>query len=178
MDLKHHQEPLMLAAYKAEYESTNITIEELKLKYDLTDSDIEGYESWVAYGTFAQYCTNVEVKKPKKVTKSQAKTNKVIEQSTIVTEPTKEIAIAQVVEPYLNLEVQLAKIANFKELALDHCIKFMSQDAKFAEVKEFKDIVAIVDSLEKSYQKVDPDAGKPTINILIQNLVERFTDDC
>jgi hypothetical protein len=75
-------------------------------------------------------------------------------------------------------QVQLDKIARFKELAVQHCITFMERDAKFSEVKEFKDIVAIVDTLEKSYQKVDPDAGKPTINIMINNLMERFKDDC
>jgi hypothetical protein len=175
----------MLAAYKAEYESTNITIDALKLKYDLTDSDIEGHESWVAYGTQA-----VEAKvisKPKRITKSQAKTNKVLGQSIIVpatieTIPSLPEEPAQPEEPNTevcpNLDNQLSKIANFKELALDHCLTFMAKDAKWSEVKEFKDIVAIVDSLEKSYQKVDPDAGKPTINILIQNLVERFQDDC
>ena len=38
-------------------------------------------------------------------------------------------------------------------------------------------MVAIVDSIEKSYKDVKDPIGT-TINIAIQNLVERFSDDC
>lgn len=166
----------MIEAYKAEYETTNITLEALLEKYELTKEELPGHETWIAY--------NSKPAKPRK-TKTQKKTDTILAQAA-----QSEIVTPTIVTPILLpkpagilpetsvTETQLAKIANFKELALDHCIKFMSQDAKFAEVKEFKDIVAIVDSLEKSYQKVDPEAGKPTINIMINNLMERFKDDC
>ena len=53
----------------------------------------------------------------------------------------------------------------------------MREDVEFAEIKEFKDVVAIVDSIEKSYKDTKDPQGT-TINIAIQNLVEKFSDDC
>jgi len=178
---------MLTEAYKAEYETTPITIEALIAKYDLSPEDIKGHETWIS---FLNPPKPAVATKPKPKTKKQAKVDTIIDSisepttiapSAIVTTPLakQELSLlASQANETIATEVQLEKIANFKELALDHCIRFMSQDAKFAEVKEFKDIVAIVDSLEKSYQKIDPDAGKPTINILVQNLMERFTDDC
>lgn len=160
---------MLTEAYKAEYETTPITLTDLMAKYELTKEDLPGHETWTSFITKQAMPT----KKPR-LTKKQAKVDKVL--ATIVEEPIpRQDLITSPEEP---TETQLDKIAQFKELALDHCINFMNKDAKFSEVKEFKDIVAIVDTLEKSYQKVDPDAGKPTINILINNLMERFNDDC
>lgn len=67
------------------------------------------------------------------------------------------------------------KIEEFKELALNHALKFMKNDAQFAEVKEFKDMVSIVGTIEASYKDTKPEN---TINIAIQNIVKGFTDDC
>jgi len=171
---------MLTEAYRTEYETTNITLKELMEKYDLTHEDIPGHEQWTSKSTAT---------KPIKQTRKTKKVDKLI--SDIISEPLVTLVTieepAVVLEPLVTkppltatepTETQLDKIAQFKELALDHCINFMNKDAKFSEVKEFKDIVAIVDTLEKSYQKVDPDAGKPTINILINNLMERFNDDC
>jgi len=70
----------------------------------------------------------------------------------------------------------LDDIERFKQLAVQRAVEFIEQDARFAEVKEFKDIVAIVDTIEKSYK--NKTTNEPTINILIQNLVKKFNDDC
>ena len=159
----------MVEAYQAEYEHTNITIDALLEKYQLTKDDIKGYESWRKPG-------EVELVKTKpKRTKKIDKVLQTLEDQPIVPEV--------ITTPDLEIETtatesQLKKIEEFKELALAHCLNFMHRDAKLSEVKEFKDIVAIVNTLETSYQKTDPDAGKPTINILVQNLMERFNDDC
>jgi len=167
---------MLTEAYKAEYETTPITIEALMTKYELSYDDIKGHETWISF-----LAPKPTVTKPKpKATKKQVKIDTIIDSiaitpSTIVTTPATSQSLTT---ETIATEVQLEKIANFKELALDHCIKFMTKDAQWSEVKEFKDIVAIVDSLEKSYQKIDPDAGKPTINIMINNLMERFQDDC
>ena len=169
---------MLTEAYRTEYETTNITLKELMEKYDLTHEDIPGHEQWTK-------------PKPTRARKTK-KVDKLI--SDIISEPVQPLVTLVTVEEHTitpesplakpplivtePTETQLDKIAQFKELALDHCINFMNKDAKFSEVKEFKDIVAIVDTLEKSYQKVDPEAGKPTINILVNNLMERFNDDC
>jgi len=70
----------------------------------------------------------------------------------------------------------LTKIAAFKESAINHAINFIANDAKFAETKELKDIVSIVDTIEKSYGE-DPNTNKTTINIAMQNMIKKYNDD-
>lgn len=146
----------MLIAYKAEYEHTDISIQDLLKKYQLDKEDIKGYKEWT------------------KVLPTPRTTPRTV----IPTTPTDIVTIVDDLPVTIVTDSQLKKIEEFKELALEHCLKFMQKDAQFSEVKEFKDIVAIVNTLEVSYQKADPDAGKPTINIMINNLLERFNDDC
>lgn len=139
----------MLAAYREEYEATpGLTIDELLAKYDITTKDIKGYTKW------------------EKRTAPKPVAPKPLPSTTPIATPPADL---------LEKKTPQEAIEEFKELALDHALKFMKNDARFAEVKEFKDIVAIVDSLEKSYNKT-ADTG-PTINILVQNLMERFKDD-
>lgn len=136
----------MLAAYREEYEATpGLTIDELLAKYDITTKDIKGYTRW-----------------EKRTAPKPAATKPLP-------------SAAPQTDTLLEKKSPQEAIDEFKELALDHALRFMKNDARFAEVKEFKDIVAIVDSLEKSYSK-STDSG-PTINILVQNLMERFKDD-
>ena len=66
-------------------------------------------------------------------------------------------------------------ISEFKDLAMAHALKFMHNDAEFAEVKEFKDMVSIVGTIEASLKDNKPDN---VINIAIQNIVKDFKDDC
>ena len=139
----------MLAAYREEYEATpGLTIDELLAKYDITTKDIKGYTKWEK-----RTAPLIKPIKPVIAPKPLPATN----------------------QPPLEKKTPQESIDEFKELALDHALNFMKNDARFSEVKEFKDIVAIVDSLEKSYNKTT-DSG-PTINILVQNLMERFKDD-
>jgi hypothetical protein len=160
----------MIEAYKAEFDlkvnsgtDPHLAIAQIKEAYSLTNDDLPGHETWIAKPT-----KNKRTKKIDKVLEATAGNSE--QPGVIVVKPSLPVTPA--------VDSQLEKIENFKKLALDHCIHFMEKDAKFAEVKEFKDIVAIVDTLEKSYQKTDPEAGKPTINIMINNLMERFKDDC
>lgn len=164
----------MVEAYQAEYEHTNITIDALLEKYQLTKDDIKGYELWRKPGEIVIE-TKVKPKRTKKIDKVLQTLEAIDSKPTAPTITT--LGIATLPETTAT-ESQLKKIEEFKELALDHCLNFMHRDAKLSEVKEFKDIVAIVNTLETSYQKTDPGAGKPTINILVQNLMERFNDDC
>lgn len=157
----------MIEAYKAEFDlkvnsgiKPHIAIAQIKEAYSLTNEDLPGHETWA----------------PSKRKTKQTKIDKILE-AVVVTTPVAK-ATKSAISTTQPEDSQLVKIENFKVLALDHCINFMNKDAKFADVKEFKDIVAIVDTLEKSYQKADPDSGKPTINIMINNLMERFKDDC
>lgn len=154
----------MIEAYKAEYDllvSAGLkhkqAVDKLHSQYTLEPDELAIANSW-----------EVTVTKSKPVRARK----------------TKELPVTEVLPPACSVSVDSEivpdtkeKIAQFKELALDHCLTFMQKDAKYAEVKEFKDIVAVVDSIEKSYDK-SKGTDTPTINILVQNLVERFRDDC
>ena len=150
---------MLLDAYRTEFETTDITLDALLRKYSLTPSKLKGCKTWTkASKQTVDTTDNIEVLPPAQ----PPQTYKVVppKPATIETELT-----------------TLDKITKFKELAIDRALKFINEEAQFADVKEFKDIVAIVDSIEKSYQKVDPEAGKPTVNVFIQNLMQQFKDD-
>lgn len=154
----------MIEAYKAEYDllvSTGLkhkqAVDKLHSQYTLEPEELAIANSWEVV-----------------VTKSKP----------VRAKKTNVLPVAEVLPPACSAQVDSEivpdtkeKIAQFKELALDHCLTFMKKDARYAEVKEFKDIVAVVDSIEKSYDK-SKGTDAPTINILVQNLVERFRDDC
>jgi len=134
----------LLLNYQIEFETSDITIEQLCEKYDVTTKQLKGYTKW---------------SKSKRLPQPTETTN-IVNSNSNNDNSSEEV---------------LADIKEFKSLAMQHALKFMKNDAQFAEVKEFKDIVAIVDSIEKSY-KDTKDTG-PTVNVLVQNITERFKDD-
>ena len=69
----------------------------------------------------------------------------------------------------------LKDIDTFKSLAMTHALNFMRNDIEFAGVKDFKDMVSIVGTIENSLKDTKPEN---TINIAIQNIVKEFKDDC
>jgi len=139
----------LLLSYQMEYEATpDFTIEDLCIKYDVKTKDLKGHTKWTKQSEQPPVISEV-IDKP------------IVKPRDIVPKTTEEL---------------LADVEDFKHLAVAHAVKFMREDARFAEVKEFKDMVAIVDSIEKSYK--DTKEQGPTVNILIQNLAEKFKDDC
>ena len=86
------------------------------------------------------------------------KSNLVIPKTTPVPEPTHNNSIEEAKTKALDVAIDLLN---------DNTITPLS-------TKELKDIVSVIDTIEKSYQK---HSDQPTINIAIQNLVERFKDD-
>jgi len=145
----------LLLTYQAEYErDPNLTIAELCEKYDVQTKQLNGYMKW----------TKRDIKEPPIGTKPS-----------ILATP--NLPKPSELPKAVNKEKLLEDIDMFKQLAVAHAIKFMKEDAEFAEVKEFKDMVATVDSIEKSYKDTKDPQGT-TINIAIQNLVEKFSDDC
>ena len=136
----------LLLNYQIEYETTDITIDALCAKYDITTSALKGHQGW---------------------------TKRTIETTThLPSVPTSEHKLVS--SKPSNKQI-IDNIQEFKELAMEHALKFMRNDAEFAEVKEFKDMVSIVGTIEASYKDDKPEN---TINIAIQNIVKDFTDDC
>ena len=66
------------------------------------------------------------------------------------------------------------KIENFKLIALDWAITAIDDTDKLLEVKEVKDLVYIVNTIESSLDKADK--PKDNVNILIQNLMDSNND--
>ena len=69
----------------------------------------------------------------------------------------------------------LEKISSFKEKAVDYAIDMMSM---VGDTKELKDLISSVTAIEATYKDLRPKDNTPVINIAIQNLVDRFRDDC
>lgn len=69
----------------------------------------------------------------------------------------------------------LEKISSFKEKAVDYALDMMSM---VGDTKELKDLISSVTAIEATYKDLRPKDNIPVINIAIQNLVDRFRDDC
>ncbi len=158
---------VLLQSYKNEYTNSDITIDDLCRKYDLNRSELKGYTKWEKSKEVQQQLKEAE--------------DIIVLPKSEETNPTPDKLSSNIVVPSDDVDINIVKqdIEIFKKLAVKHAVKFIKDDAQFAEVKEFKDMVAIVDSIEKSYNN-SPDKGT-NINILIQNLTQKFRDtpdDC
>ena len=137
----------LLLTYQTEYENTpDLTIEQLCEKYNVTTKQLKGYTKWKKHIVIP-------------------------DSSPLVTKQ----PIATPTNNNLDKEQLVSDIDTFKSLAMAHALKFMKHDAEFAEVKEFKDMVSIVGTIEAS---IKDDKPENVINIAIQNIVKGFQDDC
>ena len=99
------------------------------------------------------------------------------------TEPTLAPAVVTIAQPADINEVEqdesvtriLEKISSFKEKAVDYALDMMSM---VGDTKELKDLISSVTAIEATYKDLRPKDNTPVINIAIQNLVDRFRDDC
>lgn len=148
--------PLLVKSYRHEYETTDISEYQLRAKYKLpADFDMSQWKK--------NHAPDIPGAPDLPAT---------ITPSEIVTDDPDEQEETQ--DEYQEHKV---KIKEFKVLALDHALNFMRNDSEYAEVKEFKDMVSVVDSIDKSLQRPTEDKGT-TVNVLIQNIMREFKDDC
>jgi hypothetical protein len=142
--------PLQLRSYQVEYETSDISIEHLRMKYQIPEDyqlDTAGWEKRQAY---------LPAPQPPETAPQQVLTQPVA---------TEEDGVTQM----------LSDITKFKRGVVDRALTFLETEAEYAEVKELKDMVAIVDSVEKSIKGQVPQG--PTVNVFIQNLLQNFRDD-
>ena len=148
----------LLLSYQIEYETTSISLEDLKEKYNLTDKDLKGSSTWVK---------SINDNNPNTDTIVPNTNDKTIVPNTNTIVPTNNS----------NVEFDNSKferdIQSFKEQALKYCKDFMALEAAHASTKEVKDIVAIIASIEPKQQA----QSTTQVNVLVQNLAERFKDD-
>lgn len=175
----------LILTYKIEYETTSITLDSLIEKYDINREDIPDISNWRKQTEAEPEVEILAAPQPRaKRKKAQPKVDIVTLPVTpaIVTPPVKASPLNAIVEiapeeiAHENQDV-LDQIDEFKRLTLAKATKFVRDEADYADIKDLKDVVSIVDTIEKSYKGVKQG---PAVNILVQNLVERFRDgdDC
>lgn len=163
----------LILTYKIEYETTSITLDSLIEKYDINLDDIPDISDWRKQTEVEPEVEILAAPQPR------AKRKK----ATIATTPSAKTspldAIVEIAPEEIAHENQdvLDQIDEFKRLTLAKATKFVRDEADYADIKDLKDVVSIVDTIEKSYKGVKQG---PAVNILVQNLIERFRDgdDC
>ena len=166
----------LILTYKIEYETTSITLDSLIEKYDINLDDIPDISDWRKQTEAEPEVEILATPQPR------AKRKKAQPKVDIVTPPAKTSPLDAIVEiapeeiAHENQDV-LDQIDEFKRLTLAKATTFVRDEADYADIKDLKDVVSIVDTIEKSYKGVKQG---PAVNILVQNLVERFRDgdDC
>lgn len=131
--------------------------------------------------------TKEQLGEPEWLTKPRVTILPALNKSPASIEPNKPLApavvtIAQPASQDLNGAEQdesvtriLEKISSFKEKAVDYALDMMSM---IGDTKELKDLISSVTAIEATYKDLRPKDNTPVINIAIQNLVDRFRDDC
>lgn len=166
----------LLATYQHEVETTGISIQALCKKYGVAEHQLGDYQNWKRPQPEIAAVEVVEQAPEKK----QKRPKGLITQMVEVVEQLQNLPqIVEAEAPQHDMPQQdiMEDIEEFKRLAVKHAVRFIREDVAFADVKDFKDMVAVVDSIEKSYKNT-PQQQQTTINIAVQNLVERFKDDC
>lgn len=171
-----------LSLLREEYETSSITIDELCLYHGVLLKELKGYKNWKKSANIEEVDVShlLVSELPEPVT-TIAEVEPVIEEVQQTTIP--PISQPQVILPAVIdndsdiIEEIRADIKTCKRLAMVRCKEFLTNDAKFAEVKEIKDVVSIVNDIDKSLQVVKVADGA-TVNVYINNLINNFRDDC
>ena len=181
-----------LSLLREEYETTSITIDELCLYHGVLLKELKGYKNWKKRADIEEVDVShllvsevePEVPAPSGVSAlEEASAEPVIEEvpqasTPPITTTTQATTLPAVIDNDADIVEEIrADIKTCKRLAMARCKEFLINDAKFAEVKEIKDIVSIVNDIDKSMQVVKVADG-PTVNVYINNLINNFRDDC
>jgi len=166
----------LLLSYQIEYQTTDITILELCEKYNISTKDLKGYTKWEKENLPEVEAEETIVTDIQTITEP---TTLVEESKTIVTD-IQTITEPLGIEPDSNTNSEVDKlrddINSFKTKAMAECLRWMDNDAEYGEVKEFKDIVSIVDKLEQSISDKKPENETPQIQIQINNIMSKYAD--
>lgn len=172
-----------LSLLREEYETTGITIDELCLYHGVLLKELKGYKNWKKHANIEEVDIShllISEVEPEVPALEEASAEPVIEEVTQAsTTPTTQATILPaVIDNDTDIVEEIrADIKTCKRLAMARCKEFLTNDAKFAEVKEIKDIVSIVNDIDKSMQVVKVADGA-TVNVYINNLINNFRDDC
>lgn len=135
-----------LLNYQIEYEAGGITIDELCDKYKVKRKQLRGYTKWQ---------------------QPSQRINSIPTPAVVI--PTNQTEIIVPEDSLLN------DISIFKKRAVKYALESIT-DPQYLEVKEFKDLVSIVDTVEKSMK--DTNTSETTVNVMINNMMAGLKDDC
>ena len=186
----------ILLSLQIEFEETEITLEELCSKYKVTTAQLTNHKKWVKKSSILDLSSHIleleghkeDLEKFKETTQPTIVQDVVANKSTpiaIENKPT-PIAVAKKSTPVViedseedrnSPESLLRDVGKFKRLAMDYALEFMANDAQYHDIKDFRDIVNVVDKIESSLVTKEDKAPTTTVNIAIQNLVEKFSED-
>lgn len=172
-----------LSLLREEYETSSITIDELCLYHGVLLKELKGYKNWKKRADIEEVdVSHLLVSELPEPIPTIAEVEPVIEEvpqvsTTPITAQTTP-QLPAVIDNGLDIIEEIrADIKTCKRLAMARCKEFLTNDAKFAEVKEIKDVVSIVNDIDKSLQVVKVADGA-TVNVYINNLINNFRDDC
>lgn len=167
-----------LSLLREEYETTTITIDELCLYHGVPLKELKGHKSWKKIAQaeptidIASFLEDEELATTLTIATSEPVIEEVASPPSATTLPT----LPATPQPdTLDIAQLKLDIGTCKQLAITRCKDFLTNDAKFAEIKEIKDVVAIVSDIDKSL--VGTSQGGTTVNVLINNLIASFRDD-
>lgn len=163
-------DPILLASYRAEYlADPRMELKTIQMKYNLSEADIAG---WDRLKPNPNPISEAQDPKPKP---------EPVPAKPLVPEPivpdTEPVLPPQLVIPSdFNAEEEEAKIktkATFlKSLLLDEATNLLGAGLAL-DTKELRDIMTVVTGIDGT-NKV---SGGSTVQVLVQNLMERFQDD-
>jgi len=160
-----------LSLLREEYETTTITIDELCLYHGVPLKELKGHKSWKK---IAQAEPTIDIASFLEDEGQLALLTPIIEE--VASLPAPQPALPAAPQPdTLDIAQLKLDIGTCKQLAITRCKDFLTNDAKFAEIKEIKDVVAIVSDIDKSLAGTVQ--GGTTVNVLINNLIASFRDD-
>ena len=172
-----------LSLLREEYETSSITIDELCLYHGVLLKELKGYKNWKKRADIEEVDVShllvSELPEPITIIAEVEPVIEEVQQTTtppIATPQTTTLPAAIDNDSDIIEEIR-ADIKTCKSLAMARCKEFLTNDAKFAEVKEIKDVVSIVNDIDKSLQVVKVADGA-TVNVYINNLINNFRDDC
>ena len=137
--------------YRAEYETDpDITIDELCAKHNIERTALGPTHDW----------------------------QKVIDLPTSSVVPTQpsEVISTQTLDTKDATDVSPKDmIDSFKQITLSEALYRMKTEANTLAIKDMRELVALVDVIDKSYNK---SSDTNTINIVVQNVISKYVDDC
>lgn len=152
--------PIKKQLMKREFETTDLTIEQVCEKFKVKLEDLGPYSTW-----------QKELPEPIEVIVEPTKPLAPVETATSYQHPQNNIDTEEY-ESILDI-VDEAK----REAAMKARDFFKSMDFDEVSTKEFKDMTGVLKDIESGeFTKSGKDKG-PTINVLVQNMMEKFIDD-